>query len=354
MASYDSSFNNLSYSNLDKIKAKTEKEILKEHWSATVKTSEELLDESRQMFYKVLTTELMNQLPDDTQSSSDISGHMIQIQQAEQTLLMRDSSDKMLDEIRNMSTQQKIASALGHIGKSVFHKGNELNLDTLSVKEKIYRNGKTQEVDQIVKKAVGAYVIPKQTDKEGNRLTGAIATIYDEYGATIFSSKVPTNTGKHYIAWDGVKYGLNDKIDIAENGKYNFIVKLHYDGAEKSSFAETYTIGEVQAVKHDRDNSDTVREILEIGSKEVELDEVLEVTDSGSLLMDRSNNPSTTHFVINSDGLSKRAIDEIAQRAIYNESLVDRAFKTKPAKVESQLDVENLISSLGQELLAEQ
>ena len=290
------------------------------------------IEEQKQMFYKLLIAELKNQLPDNPRDSAQISGQVISIQKAEQLLAIREGNDKLVEATLKSTLQHKMNTAMNHIGKSVFHKGNLLNLRTEDIPKPlrnrdgtpVIKNGKQVMKKVQIKKTLGAFSIPYPAKDESKKIKKAVLTIFNNNNVIYVNDKIPSEPGTHYFSWDGVQRDESTKgknWGIAPDGNYRFKIMLE-DEEGKISFAESYTMSEVTAVKH-KENE----EILEAGGMEINLDDVLRVTTSReNLLANEEMNKSATVLAVNHNSLSEKAKAEFDKRKIYNEEQEEKAW----------------------------
>lgn len=130
------------------------------------------LAETFDQFLTLLTTQLKHQNPLDPMDSSEFVRQLVQFTQVEQTL----STNKKLDDMIGLQTENRTVGALGYIGKTVEVAAEDLPL-----------------VD-------GAATLTYRVDQP---VANAKIVIKDANGTVLFSLPASSEQGSHRFVWDG-------------------------------------------------------------------------------------------------------------------------------------------------------
>ncbi|MEH6630593.1 MAG: flagellar hook capping FlgD N-terminal domain-containing protein [Halopseudomonas aestusnigri] len=200
-------------------------------------TGGQTLNDTFDMFLKLLTTQLKNQDPLDPTDNNEFVNQLTQFTQTESAL----NTNTKLDSLIALQSNNQLSSALDYVGKDVRADSIILNLD---------ENGS----DVIYALTANA--------------SATEIKILDPNGKTVRTLQGSTSAGQHEIHWDG----KDDNGNVLDNGLYAFSV-VAKDKDEKIIQTAQGITGTVSGVQISNGSV-----ILTMGELEIPLDSVQAVT----------------------------------------------------------------------------
>lgn len=192
-------------------------------------------------FLALLTTQIQNQDPLDPMKSAEFTQQLVQFAGVEQSI----SSNKKLDNLIKLQTDNQLTSAVSYIGKTV-----EVVSDQLVLKD-------------------GASKITYGLDGNANKTT---ITILNQDGEKVRTLDGNTAAGRHEYAWDG----RDNSGNVVPDGVYNFTV-IALGAQDKTVGTATAAVGTVTGIEA-VDGTVT----LNIGKLGVTLDKIFAVRDTAT------------------------------------------------------------------------
>ena len=203
------------------------------------KTATENLQDQKNQFLKLLTTQLKNQDPLSPMDSNQLTSQLVQFNGVEQQLNTNSKLDQLIA-LQGGTGGSALKDSLGYIGLDVQAKGSAFAYDGTNATNL-------------------AYTLPSVS-------SATSIGIFDDKNNLVRTIKGDTAQGKHALAWDG----KDDQGQKLPAGNYSFKVGASDQAGTAVSGIGTYTFGKVTGVE----NSDT-GVILKIGDRSINMTDVI-------------------------------------------------------------------------------